>query len=369
MAREQEFKECEQCGKEIEKFYVSNGCVTSREKRFCGRSCVNRWRATPKTCPRTNCKVCGKEMDLYGSHIAKNGKRYYKKDKEQKYCSLECVGISKSKELCGTCPNCCSDFTTKPWLDAKFCSNACYIESRKDQPRGPYNIENRKTEYRQQVKKVRTVISCPMCCNFFINEGTKKYCSGSCQIQARLDKEYLRYKEIKTVLVLMSGNKCSCCKNSFSLASYCFHHTRDKNFTLDSFNITKKPISSILEEFKKCELMCHNCHAIHHEKERTLVFEKKKLDGTIPINKINRRNNSFSLKEELIKKSGGYCQECGFSTDYLQCMSFHHVDPATKSFELNTLNIVTQSLEEVEEERNKCVLLCMNCHISKNSKR
>ena len=42
-------------------------------------------------------------------------------------------------------------------------------------------------------------------------------------------------------------------------------------------------------------------------------------------------------------------------------MSFHHLDPSVKDFQLS--NARTKILtESVKQELDKCVLLCLNCH-------
>ena len=51
---------------------------------------------------------------------------------------------------------------------------------------------------------------------------------------------------------------------------------------------------------------------------------------------------------------------CGYDA-YVGALQFHHVDPATKSFDVSRQG-VTRSLERARAEARKCVLLCANCH-------
>lgn len=66
------------------------------------------------------------------------------------------------------------------------------------------------------------------------------------------------------------------------------------------------------------------------------------------------------VKRELIKEAGGSCVVCGFS-DHPRALEFHHLDPATKKFQLSHQGL-TRSIREMRAEAAKCVLLCANCH-------
>ncbi len=65
-------------------------------------------------------------------------------------------------------------------------------------------------------------------------------------------------------------------------------------------------------------------------------------------------------RKEARIKLGGECVECG-SKDKLE---FDHIDPETKSFDINT-NV---SVERFWKEVAKCQLLCKGCHFKKTLK-
>ncbi len=65
-------------------------------------------------------------------------------------------------------------------------------------------------------------------------------------------------------------------------------------------------------------------------------------------------------KARLVEEAGGECVLCGFSESQV-ALQFHHLDPATKRFNLS-LRGVTRSMTKLREEASKCVLLCGNCH-------
>jgi transposase len=66
------------------------------------------------------------------------------------------------------------------------------------------------------------------------------------------------------------------------------------------------------------------------------------------------------LKVLLVAEAGGCCIVCGYDR-HLRALAFHHVDPADKRLQISW-NGITQSLETLRTEAQKCVLLCSNCH-------
>ena len=65
------------------------------------------------------------------------------------------------------------------------------------------------------------------------------------------------------------------------------------------------------------------------------------------------------VKSILVKEAGGCCQICGYDK-YQGALQFHHLDPATKEFALQSG--VTKALDKMRKEAAKCLLLCANCH-------
>ena len=52
------------------------------------------------------------------------------------------------------------------------------------------------------------------------------------------------------------------------------------------------------------------------------------------------------------------CSHCG-ETDP-RCITFHHLDPAEKSFTIGSRG--TRNKLKILEEKKKCICLCYNCH-------
>jgi len=62
---------------------------------------------------------------------------------------------------------------------------------------------------------------------------------------------------------------------------------------------------------------------------------------------------------QFVNYKGGKCCCCDYDR-YLGALEFHHVDPTQKDFELS--NIKCYVLETIQQELDKCILLCSNCH-------
>lgn len=219
--------------------------------------------------------------------------------------------------------------------------------------------------------KAEQYVSCEICENKFLKKSTRgKYCeSEDCRKKVSSDKwgkskpshrkaRRKRGLERKEKLIQILGGECGCGESDLYKLSFHHRNPEDKSFTLDQTNLYKKSWEIIEEEVKKCDLLCLNCHAILHEKARdsSRVFKEKYKRGR-------------ELKLILIKQFGGMCSDCGFESDFTQCMSFDHREPEDKSFELNTTSLQKKDLTSILEEAKKCDLLCLNCHISKNKDR
>jgi formate hydrogenlyase subunit 6/NADH:ubiquinone oxidoreductase subunit I len=74
-----------------------------------------------------------------------------------------------------------------------------------------------------------------------------------------------------------------------------------------------------------------------------------------------QKQRRTARKRRLVALLGGRCQRCGFS-EHTCALSFHHRDPATKRFPLETNQLSRRPWGELVLEAKKCTLLCLNCH-------
>lgn len=66
-------------------------------------------------------------------------------------------------------------------------------------------------------------------------------------------------------------------------------------------------------------------------------------------------------KEKAVEYKGGKCIICGYSK-YNGNLDFHHINPAEKSFSISEARRSSIKWEIIEEELDKCVLVCCRCH-------
>lgn len=75
---------------------------------------------------------------------------------------------------------------------------------------------------------------------------------------------------------------------------------------------------------------------------------------------LQRQNlKNKTNKQRAINYLGGKCNICGYS----KCMAalvFHHKDITQKEFTIG--HILQNSWETIQQELDKCILLCANCH-------
>jgi len=74
-----------------------------------------------------------------------------------------------------------------------------------------------------------------------------------------------------------------------------------------------------------------------------------------------QRKRGIKRKLKLIQLKNNACKVCGYDKN-MAVLTFHHVDPKIKLFNLYLNNIATKCLQDVFEESKKCDLLCQNCH-------
>jgi len=152
-------------------------------------------------------------------------------------------------------------------------------------------------------------------------------------------------KKIKAVNY--KGGKCEICgeKDFFKL---CFHHKNpeEKEYRISKL-IKDACWPSVVKEIDKCQLLCNNCHIELHT---SLYKEQCNFD----------RN-----KRVFLEFRGMICETCG----YEKCsnvLHFHHQNEEDKNLNISkirkTFKNILELTKEVEEELNKCVILCSNCH-------
>ena len=92
-------------------------------------------------------------------------------------------------------------------------------------------------------------------------------------------------------------------------------------------------------------------HLGHGQKEKTKFRNQK----NVPSRKERKRE--FVYLQKLNKP----CSSCGVVVDPV-ALDFHHKERETKSWPISVMTSGNWSIQAIQEEINKCILLCANCH-------
>jgi len=108
---------------------------------------------------------------------------------------------------------------------------------------------------------------------------------------------------------------------------------------------------------------CHICKRKLAGRQRKYCSRDCKNKDTNHHHQSYRAQQARGLrrKAELLEMFGGKCEECGYDRNYA-ALSWHHLDPSRKSFELDARSLSNRSHAAIMEEASKCKLLCANCH-------
>jgi hypothetical protein len=105
---------------------------------------------------------------------------------------------------------------------------------------------------------------------------------------------------------------------------------------------------------KVCVCVRTRQNQIKHSEKRKAYLKDYYLKHK---NAAEQRRNNYKLQIEALKTP---CVKCGETRLYV--IDFHHIDPATKSFNINR-KIAKTHFEVIKAEVSKCVCLCRNCHM------
>ena len=96
------------------------------------------------------------------------------------------------------------------------------------------------------------------------------------QLDAQYARQYSRYRD----LVAYFGNKCERCGGSFPLEVYDWHHPdpTQKRFSPGLMNCSRR-WGVLVEEARKCMLVCANCHRILDTEHGTRFY---RTTGQLP---------------------------------------------------------------------------------------
>lgn len=99
-----------------------------------------------------------------------------------------------------------------------------------------------------------------------------------CNSEHKLKKHRERRRDLKRRLVALFGGKCQVCTYSRSLSALDFHHLdpAKKEFAIARMD----KFSLMVEEAKKCMLLCSNCHHEVHDGILDVKSRARESPGT-----------------------------------------------------------------------------------------
>lgn len=137
-----------------------------------------------------------------------------------------------------------------------------------------------------------------------------------------------------------------------------FHH---KNEEQKEFNISESlsgnlTNAEILNEIRKCVVVCSNCHAdIHGSRLRELIL----INRAVAVLAYGRQPvENIEYIDSVLRSSG--CVICGDRN--VRHLCFHHKDKETKMFNIAGGSYSNRSIITLQNEVQKCEVMCENCH-------
>jgi len=116
---------------------------------------------------------------------------------------------------------------------------------------------------------------------------TRRYYHNK-KLQNGKDPIKIRRQKYKTTIIGFISSGCQICSYNRCFRNIVFHHLRDKQFSLDERHF-QYALQTILDEIRKCIIVCHNCHGEIH-------------DGLISSERLNELNKL--LVQKLIGLDG-----------------------------------------------------------------
>lgn len=148
---------------------------------------------------------------------------------------------------------------------------------------------------------------------------------------------------------LKEKHPCNRCKLYFPHFMLDFDHLTDKSDQISNLISQLRSWKKIIEEIKKTQLLCKNCHGI-------ITFERNPLANRPSIQNRPARNYIDSIKRN------SWCLDCKlFWPPYI--LHFDHCR-GQKLFDISW-GAYNKGVNAVKVEIDKCDLICANCHAAR----
>lgn len=119
------------------------------------------------------------------------------------------------------------------------------------------------------------------------------------------------------------------------------------------------PISIIIDGKRRIltnRVFCFDCSPFGRHNTRDITQPRRKRNPhSAAVQRCQRRK-----KQKAVEYFGGACCLCGYDR-CAGALTFHHVDPDTKTFAPSYV-ILRRAWAATKKELQKCILVCSNCH-------
>lgn len=159
-------------------------------------------------------------------------------------------------------------------------------------------------------------------------------------------------KKIRDFLIALKKNgKCVKCQVSdFIILEWAHKKPRTKRLGIS----TQHSMKALLRELKICVLLCRNCHKKKDYAE--LLARAERCSSSRSGNNTEKYVKYLVNKKYLegVKKNG--CAHCS-ETD-IRVLEFAHKSSHNKKIHISAAH----SIEKIQAELSRCLVLCANCH-------
>lgn len=155
----------------------------------------------------------------------------------------------------------------------------------------------------------------------------------------------------KDRMIEAMGGKCQCCGYNLCTRALAFHHVNpeEKDFSFGALRANPTQWVNVVNELKKCILVCHNCHSEIHDGIRVLptdyaVFNEEFAD----FKKIEEYNSCPVCNKEKPTKYKFCSSKCSSlnrrkvdwdSVDLLQLLKTHTISELEDMFNVSNAAI------------------------------
>lgn len=138
--------------------------------------------------------------------------------------------------------------------------------------------------------------------------------------------------------------RCATCRNQRNLKPNCECETCGKQ-------LYKRKSTTKNSKHIFCSYGCRN--KFYTKDKFPELFTRLKRDRSSDQKRIRNK------KQRAVEYKGGKCEICGYD-QCIAALDFHHLNPEDKLYEVKEL--MTRRWELIQEEIDKCMLVCSNCH-------